>query len=1840
MDFLELLSQKSTTGQLKIAKLKFVNLREKRETMTDSELTKDPCDDYFTDDVSVISDTTHGTDDVTSPSAWAGLKGLMKSPPRKSECLHSTSNKGDCSPIIPSQNRTQNLNGDVEQDDGMSDVESVKSTSLLTVKGMLSRPRDTSPLTYNEDSNHRVKSLVLSKSDETNQPFSRDKKEHITYTDEQFHSFSIPTKSLEHSKQKAPKAHYSQILDEIFGSKTTLPQSGHNIPPAKDFERKGHSVSTQHSSTECLEISVSEKKNSVSASSSQLSDLLLSEKCAKPSPQQSQMTLKELTAHDSLVSLPTWENLYTNEQSVSQLTQEQLSFQQPPKSQVNEVGLSNHLEPMSKVTMGSLSVNQHPISKLPQVNLSTHQQPVSQQSQEELSTQLLDFIVEFTQESSASSGMGPSGSGPERLLESLPKDQHIFSPYEPVLKTESSEKVLLLNKETSTKSVKVADDQNNGPEIEKCLQDKQLDARSKNGKQNLTKFDPPMLSQKDAKSGPLTSNPDCDLAKMESVPWSSSKSTQGLQTITPDKSQFSANKFGDLHKQSSSGTGGDKRLTASANEKETLINLMARYEAMERTLQDIPDKSRFLVISTELKQIQGVVAQLNVQHKTERGRLSVRMGVKDLSKSSKKELKEDMQELGDRQKHLLQVVHRHKQINFRLKQVLACMGTTETGRESSKDTHEEVKTFPPSRLAAEVLTVQEVTDSSCRSPLIGEPSVSRTYKPDIVNRFHDITSAENGSASCEISFQKDNAPKVFQKDQNGVFKMYGATEAKTSSMTDYEDGKKECFDNDVDVINQYYREDMEQTQKIDISDSILISKSNPTCVEDNSVITATNSELLATANNCHVPCPQIKKTEFCVKSVHSAGAVASQMSGIEDSQQDLFSQGSSEQVEDRRMVEEIIATQALSHETDCPDSDIRHVDGRVRQGQEEWMWTEGGTDQRGLKKGEEGDAMDRGVEQRTDSQVEALVDREVVRRMGSEGEGQMIGGCKGKMDSGVEGRMDRGVGGGMDKQANRKTDSDFEERTRAETHKRIGKKVSRRIKTQNNQSIAIHSYDNTTGQGGVPVNIQKDDKLNKTKGADVREKKWNTSAPVNQMKRKAEDSNALSFEGQSECETKKIKISSAEQLVKSAEGDQAPCKPGISQSKSDKTNAEVMERATSHQKALSLGCRNLERGSIPSKIATDKKKGFVLSVKKTYNKEADESFIPISLKSKDGSLNKPQANIPENRNGSNVNTAGPPVGAEGNTNISMSSSKERSLFSAQKEMTCLSPPEQETEKIKDMSLMSPHHPHPLRDIATPQKLQSEKFSVSTFLSHGSTEAKELKRRMAETDTREKQSRKHDILLQKEVPSDYNAIPVGRIEDIQVGDEDEGRCLKKTHSVIPESKNVNNGNTTGHVHRQTLSNHDNCGTLSSAVGAEGSENISVSSSNIRSVCSNQKVMICLSSPDQGTEKVKDMSLVSPSYPHPLKNMTTPQNLQSENLPASKFLSPGSTVASSDVFPVSCRELVRRMSERDAKEKQSRKDNISLQKEAPSHYIAIPVGRIEDFCEDNKVKDVDDVNTQTSMFVQPQVSTVPKPVATSKMADLITLVEKGVLTPGKDVLSVRAKGKVFRAGLSSEGHIIGSGGQIFRTPKSWCQALSGAATVKTLQSFDMVLYQGEPLSSFVVRESPESSGNFPIGAKTKSQGKTVGSSISRSLKTANKSTSLPRQSSNISSTTTAANKVRNKSLTDSVTKSLSNRTGTGPTKTFSTSTANKQTGIPFPVPPNKNSVANRDLVAKRNKETSASGSSELMGVLNKCTIQLIDDAEIIHCPEIDSTFWMADFKDIRMSDSLWDSVDCWN
>ncbi|XP_048237314.1 uncharacterized protein LOC124113783 [Haliotis rufescens] len=1045
--------------------------------MTDSETTMDPCDE---DDVSVISDTTDGTNVVTSPSTWAGLKGLVKTPQKKRETMCSPSDKGDCSPIIPSQNRTENLSGDVEPEECLSDGESVISSSLLTVTGVLSRPRGTTPLRPSEVKKHRVTSLLSLASANPCQPsLSQDEAENKTFVDEQCHSFSVPTKSNVHSKpeeqqdgrqdEKASRGNYTQILDEIFGSKAPQPDSRNKSEIAGnlhglvitqvDFQGKSSiSETTQEKSSEYLKLNVSQKTSSASATSSQYSELLLTEKCLKQSSHQvefdgddrlrpeynqpvmsgdtrrdifaplevirdvtpsaeegiplvdlsektcsrlpahqhglnnvqidenlqtqilidtagneqppsahqqlvSQLTKEDLTTNQHPESQLIQEDLTTNEHPVSQLTQEDLSTNQHPESQLTQEDLSACRHPESQLTQEDLTTNQHPESQLTQEDLSACRHPESQLTQEDLSacrhpecqltqedlsTQLLDFIIEFTQESRASSGIVQSAPSPERLLETLSEHQNKCSPHEPLLNDKNSEKLLHPNQKTSSMPRNVA----NGPNSEtigKHSQDTHLFARSKNGKKKSIKFCPPTLSQKDVMRGqsqcvPLPLRHGCEPAKAETCPRSSSKSIQGLQNKKSDEAQLAQNKSVDFHNKTAIVTEGAKTWTGAANERDIMLNLMARYQAMETALQNIPGRSRVLDMSTELTEIQGTVAQLNEQHKTERGRLSVRVGLKGLSKASKKQLKKELQGLGDRQKHLLQAVRRHKEVNSRLKQVLAGFNTTRTtcaGRESSEETQGAMGSIAVSKLAAVGSNMQGgVHDSPGRSQIIGESTgVSKMEggKCDIVQTSLDYTSAKNRIVS-ESSFQKDYAPKEFLRDQNAWIghtgaRTYDAIEAQTSNVTDNVERKKESSGNNLNVVNQKYRADNICDKSME---HIHISKSIPTGVEDDSVITATGNELLVKGDVRRAPCSQVKETEACVRSDHrnSAGAgEASQISGIEDSQQDLFSQGSSDQDMDRRMVEEIIATQTLSQESDCPVlGDIRHGGRELTRG--------------------------------------------------------------------------------------------------------------------------------------------------------------------------------------------------------------------------------------------------------------------------------------------------------------------------------------------------------------------------------------------------------------------------------------------------------------------------------------------------------------------------------------------------------------------------------------------------------------------------------------------------------------------------------------------------------------------------------------------------------------------------------------------------------------------------------------------------------------------------------------------------------------------------------------------
>ncbi len=117
-----------------------------------------------------------------------------------------------------------------------------------------------------------------------------------------------------------------------------------------------------------------------------------------------------------------------------------------------------------------------------------------------------------------------------------------------------------------------------------------------------------------------------------------------------------------------------------------------------------------------------------------------------------------------------------------------------------------------------------------------------------------------------------------------------------------------------------------------------------------------------------------------------------------------------------------------------------------------------------------------------------------------------------------------------------------------------------------------------------------------------------------------------------------------------------------------------------------------------------------------------------------------------------------------------------------------------------------------------------------------------------------------------------------------------------------------------------------------------------------------------------EKVASLFMSPPSPPSPPSpqagGRTPPQETQHPHL----LVSPCSTAASSDVFPVSCRELVRRLEQKSQQEKMA--SRAVLKSEG---YVDVPIGRIEDLAHQKPS------GTQTAVpgYQKPSVGTTAVP-----------------------------------------------------------------------------------------------------------------------------------------------------------------------------------------------------------------------------------------------------------------------
>ncbi|XP_076107879.1 uncharacterized protein LOC143076112 isoform X1 [Mytilus galloprovincialis] len=86
---------------------------------------------------------------------------------------------------------------------------------------------------------------------------------------------------------------------------------------------------------------------------------------------------------------------------------------------------------------------------------------------------------------------------------------------------------------------------------------------------------------------------------------------------------------------------------------------------------------------------------------------------------------------------------------------------------------------------------------------------------------------------------------------------------------------------------------------------------------------------------------------------------------------------------------------------------------------------------------------------------------------------------------------------------------------------------------------------------------------------------------------------------------------------------------------------------------------------------------------------------------------------------------------------------------------------------------------------------------------------------------------------------------------------------------------------------------------------------------------------------------------------------------------------------------------------------------------------------------------------------------------KYPPLHLLINKGIIKPGRNILTVNAKGKDYRSSLTEDGNIESLGGELFLTPVKWLAAILGKPVpdVKKSQAYKQVHYKGMSLISIL-------------------------------------------------------------------------------------------------------------------------------------------------------------------------------
>ncbi|KAK7505899.1 hypothetical protein BaRGS_00002621 [Batillaria attramentaria] len=333
-----------------------------------------------------------------------------------------------------------------------------------------------------------------------------------------------------------------------------------------------------------------------------------------------------------------------------------------------------------------------------------------------------------------------------------------------------------------------------------------------------------------------------------------------------------------------------------------------------------------------------------------------------------------------------------------------------------------------------------------------------------------------------------------------------------------------------------------------------------------------------------------------------------------------------------------------------------------------------------------------------------------------------------------------------------------------------------------------------------------------------------------------------------------------------------------------------------------------------------------------------------------------------------------------------------------------------------------------------------------------------------------------------------------------------------------------------------------------------------------------------------------------------------------------VSPSSTVTSmADVFPVSSKELLRRMAEKSTKttvEPDRASETCTRTLPSSCGLMAAPCYRGTTEMEPAKEPDGGSAKV-------PRKAQMPR-----KFADLVTA---GIVNPGNLNLSLQWKGCEKKASVHEDGRVKDSTGLMFSTPITWYRAVTGFQHAKRSTAYAEILHEGQtltslcqqPLASRSVKQVP---GGKASGLQVRSQHPCNPTPPNPAILANCLSTQLPgycsKQREALSVSHPSSETARESELVGGFAGVSSETSRTAKKTEISVFLAREANG-------EKVNVFKKCLSAQA-----------IISSIRR--LKLVSDEEICS-HSVDSQlarFWAADFASIQMSESVWASVNDWS